>query len=67
MLPSQSHPWLEKLWVRLLIVLLLIVALTVEFFWLKEPLWLFLWGAALVYAVWDFFLRGRLDRSKPKG
>ena len=65
MAQSQSHPWLEKLWVRLLIVALLIVALGVEALWLKEQLWLFLWGGALVYAIWDFFLRGFLNRSKP--
>jgi hypothetical protein len=65
--PSQSHPWLEPLWVRLLIVLLLIAALGVEILWLREQLWLFLWAGALAYAIWDFFLRGRFDPSKPKG
>ena len=63
--PSQSHRWLEPLWVRLLIVLLLIAALVVEIVWLKEQLWLFLWAAALAYAIWDFFLRGFINRSKP--
>jgi hypothetical protein len=63
--PSQSHRWLEPLWVRLLIVLLLIAALVVEIVWLKEQLWLFLWAAALAYAIWDFFLRGFFNRSKP--
>jgi len=61
----QSHPWLERLWVRILIVAMLVVALTVEFLYLKETLWLFLWGGALIYALWDFFLRRVFD--KPKG
>ena len=63
----QSHPWLEPLWVRLLIVLFIAAALVVEFVWLKEQLWLFLWVAALAYAIWDFFLRGVVNRPKPPG
>jgi hypothetical protein len=51
----QAHPWLEPLWVRLLIIVLLIAALTAEVLWLQDHLWLFLWGGALVYAI---ILRG---------
>ncbi|MGK9167736.1 hypothetical protein KXR53_15630 [Inquilinus limosus] len=60
----QAHPWLEPLWVRLLIVVFLIAALAAELLWLGDRLWLFLWGAALVYAVWDFFLRGIYGKPK---
>jgi len=67
MTTPQRHPWLAPLWVRLLIVLLLIVALGVEILWLKEQLWLFLWAAALAYAVWDFFLRELFERRSGSG
>jgi hypothetical protein len=60
----QAHPWLEPLWVRLLIVVLLIAALAAEFLWLGDRLWQFLWAAALVYAIWDFFLRGVYGKPK---
>lgn len=60
----QAHPWLEPLWVRLLIIVFLIAALAAEFLWLGDRLWLFLWGAALVYAIWDFFLRGVYGKPK---
>lgn len=60
----QAHPWLEPLWVRLLILLLLAAALAAELLWLKDHIWLLLWGGALVYAIWDFFLRGVYGRPK---
>lgn len=64
MATPQAHPWLEPLWVRLLIIVIIATLLVVEFVWLKDQLWLFLWGAALVYAVWDFFLRGVYGRPR---
>ncbi|MGK9233546.1 hypothetical protein KXS07_25175 [Inquilinus limosus] len=60
----QAHPWLEPLWVRLLIIVFLVAALAAEVLWLGDRLWLFLWGAALVYAIWDFFLRGVYGKPK---
>ncbi len=67
MAAPQPHPWLEPLWVRLLVVALCLAALVAEYLYLGEPLWLMLWAAALIYAVWDLFLRGTYGRRAENG
>ena len=49
---------LKPLWVRLLLVALCVGALVAEYLFVGDPLWLFMWAAVSIYALWDLFLRG---------
>lgn len=65
MAPQTPHAMLKPLWVRLLLVALCVGALIAEYLFVGDPLWLFMWAAVSIYAVYDLFLRGTYGKREP--
>lgn len=62
--PAPAHPMLKPLWVRLLLLALCVGALVAEYLFVGDPMWLFMWAAVSVYALWDLFLRGTYSKAE---
>ncbi|WP_449396197.1 hypothetical protein [Devosia riboflavina] len=63
-LKENDLNWFRPLWRRVAVVVFLTVWLAWEAIWTKETLWIVLVGAALAYALYNFFYA--FPKEEPK-
>lgn len=49
--------WFRPLWRRVAVTAFVLVWFLWEALWSKDQFWMLITGAALAYAVWNFFIR----------
>lgn len=54
-LKQNDVNWFRPLWRRIALVVFLVIWLAWEAIWTRETLWIVLVGAALAYALYNFF------------
>lgn len=65
MATPEPHPWLQPLYRRVLLFIVTLAWLGFELIQ-QDPLWLTIAVGVVLYAGWDFFLRGVYGRSTDK-
>lgn len=70
---ESERDWFRPLWRRVAVTAFVAAWFAWEAFWNQDQFWMMITGAALAYAVWNFFIRfdtrgdAGNDDAEPKG
>lgn len=61
---AANDEWFQPLYRRVIVFVIAVIAFILEWVFLGEELWMFLFGAMAAYAGYDFFLSGKYTGRK---